>query len=130
MVHIPTRTAIYIDAAGTKETRTITRADLADIHTALTTFVPHDWVGMFADSLSSLQAIRHKNINPCSSSSLHYRHHMLLLESISDLLETRKLAGFRTILHKSSAHANIRGNELVDEATKLTVADFYTLPPT
>ena len=54
MVHIPTSTIIYIDAAGTKETRTIMRAELVDIHTALTTFITHDWIGIFTDSLSSL----------------------------------------------------------------------------
>ena len=42
MVHIPTDTNIYIDAAGTKETRTIMRMELVAIHTALTTFVTHD----------------------------------------------------------------------------------------
>ncbi len=40
-VHIPTNTTIYIDAAGTKETRTIMRADLVAIHTAPTTFATH-----------------------------------------------------------------------------------------
>jgi len=51
VVHIPTSTTIYIDAAGTKETRTIMRAELVAIHTALTTFVTHDWIGIFTDSL-------------------------------------------------------------------------------
>ena len=58
VVHIPTSTTIFIDAAGTEETRTIMRAELVAIHTALTTFERHDWVGIFTDSLSSLQAIR------------------------------------------------------------------------
>ena len=39
VVHIPTNTTIYIDATGTKETRTIMRAELVAIHTALTMFV-------------------------------------------------------------------------------------------
>ncbi len=51
-MHIPTSTTIYIDAAGTEETRTIMRADLVAIHTALTTFDTHDWIGIFTDSLS------------------------------------------------------------------------------
>ena len=29
-------------------------------------------------------------------SSLHYHHHILLLESITDLLETKRLVGFHT----------------------------------
>ena len=35
VVHIPTNTTIYIDVAGTEETRTIMRAELGAIHTAL-----------------------------------------------------------------------------------------------
>jgi len=42
VVHIPTNTTIYIDAAGTEETHTIIRVELIAIHTALTTFVTHD----------------------------------------------------------------------------------------
>ena len=64
MVHIPTNTTIYIDTAGKEETRTIMRADLIAIHTALTTFSTHEWIGIFIDSLSSLQAIRHHHTNP------------------------------------------------------------------
>ena len=54
VVHIPTSTTIFIDAAGTRETRTIMRAELVAIHTALTTFENHEWIGIFPDSLSSL----------------------------------------------------------------------------
>jgi len=35
VVHIPTSTTLYIEAARTEETRTIMRADLVAIHTAL-----------------------------------------------------------------------------------------------
>ena len=42
VVHIPTNTTIYIDVADTEETRTIMRAELVAIHTALTTFVTHE----------------------------------------------------------------------------------------
>ena len=42
VVHIPTATTIYIDAAGSEETRTIMRAELVAIHTALTTFASHE----------------------------------------------------------------------------------------
>jgi hypothetical protein len=62
VVHIPTSTTIYIDAAGTEETRTIMRAELVAIHTALSAFAEHEWIGIFTDSLSSLQAIRHHYI--------------------------------------------------------------------
>ncbi len=54
VIHIPTSTTIYIYAAGMEETRTIMRAELVAIHTALTTFAEHDWLGKFSDSLSSL----------------------------------------------------------------------------
>ncbi len=55
---------------------------------------------------------------------------MLLIGSITYLLETRRSACFRTTLHKTRAHALIRGNDLADGATKLAVTDFDTLPPT
>ena len=54
---------------------------------------------------------------------------MLLLESITDLLETRRLAGYRTTLHKIRAYTNIRWNDLTDAAAKLAVRNFDTLPP-
>ena len=54
VVHIPTCTAIYIDAVGSEETCTIMRAELVAIHTALTKFEDHSWIGVFTDSLSSL----------------------------------------------------------------------------
>ncbi len=41
VVHISSRTTIYIDAAGCDETRTIMRAELVTIHTALTIFEDH-----------------------------------------------------------------------------------------
>jgi len=54
VVLISTRTTIYIDAAGCNKTRTIMRAELVAIHTALTRFADHSWLGVFTDSLSSL----------------------------------------------------------------------------
>ena len=42
VVHIPTSTTIYIDVAGTEETRTIMRAELVAIHSALFAFSTHD----------------------------------------------------------------------------------------
>jgi hypothetical protein len=90
VVNIPTCTTIYIDVAGTEETRTITRTKLVAIHTALVTFASREWIGIFTESLSSLQAILHHNINPKSRNSLHYHHHTILLESISDLLEAKR----------------------------------------
>ena len=53
-MHIPTITTIYIDDAGTEETRTIKRAELVAIYTALTIFSTHDWICIFRDYLSSL----------------------------------------------------------------------------
>ncbi len=54
VVHVPTATTIYIDADVKEETRSIMRVELVSIHTALTTFVAHEWIGIFTDSLSSL----------------------------------------------------------------------------
>jgi hypothetical protein len=94
VVHTPNRTTIYIlDAAGAKKPRTITRAEPVTIHTALTTFTSHDWLGIFTDHVSNLYAIRHHNTIFDTHSSLHYHHYMLLLGSITDLLETTRSAG-------------------------------------
>jgi len=106
VVHIPTSTTIYIDAAGTEETRTIMRAELVAIHTVLTIFSTHDWISIFTNSLSSLQAIRHHHTNPGTTTAMHYHHHMLLLDNITDLLETRRRSGLSTTLHKIRAHSH------------------------
>ena len=79
VVHIPTRTTIYIDAAGCEETRTITRAELVAIHTALTRFEDYSWLGIFTDSLSSLQVIHVRYYRPGLTIAPHYHHPMLLL---------------------------------------------------
>jgi ribonuclease HI len=79
VVHIPTRTTIYIDATGCEETRTVMRAELVAIHTALTRFKNHSWIGIFTDSFSSLQAIRLHYYKPGLATTPHYHHHMLLL---------------------------------------------------
>jgi ribonuclease HI len=128
VVHVPTATTIYIDAAGTDETHTIMRAELVAIHTALSTFVAYEWIGIFTDSLSSLQAMQHQHTHPGIRSARDYHHHRILLESILDILGTRRLAGHRTTLHKIRAHTNIRGNDLADAATKMAVRSFDTLP--
>ncbi len=125
-MHIPTNTTIYIDAAGTKETRTIMRAELVAIHTVLAMFSTHDWICIFTNSLSSLQAIRHHHTNPGTTSAKHYHHNRLLLDSITDLLETRRLLGLRITLHKIRAHTNIRGNDLANAAAKLAVTHYDT----
>ncbi len=90
MVHIPTNTTIFIDAAGCEETHTIKRAELVAIHTALIRFADHPWQGIFTDSLSRIQAIRLHYQRPGLSITPNYHHHMLLLQSITDLLETRR----------------------------------------
>ncbi len=58
----------------------------------------------------------------------NYHHHMLLLRSITDLLETRRENGYSTVRRKIRAHTHIRGNDLADNAAKLAVTDFDTLP--
>ena len=128
VVHIPTNTTIYIDAAGCEETRTIMRAELVAIHTALSRFADHSWLGIFTDSLSSIQAIRLHHQRPGLSRTPNYHHHMLLLQGITDLMETRQVKGYSTVLRKIRAHTHIRGNDLADTAAKLAVTDFDTLP--
>ena len=64
VVHNPTATTIYIDAAGSEETRTIMRAELVAIYTALKTFASHEWIGVFTDSLTNMHAIQHHHTNP------------------------------------------------------------------
>ena len=129
VVHIPTHTTIYIDATGCEETRTIMRAELVAIHTALTRFESHSWLGIFTDSLSSLQAIRLHHHRPGLSVAPHYHHHTTLLQSISHLLEARREKGYSTSLRKIRAHTQVRGNDLADTAAKLVVTDYDKLPP-
>ena len=132
MVHIPSNTTIYIDAAGAEETHTIMRAELVAMHTALAKIAPHvcsTLLHIFTDSLSSLQATKYHHTNPGTPGAKNYHHHRLLLDSITDLLETRRLSGLRTTLHKIRAHTNIRGNDLVDATTKLAVTHYDALPP-
>ena len=54
------------------------RTELVAIYTALATFVSHEWVGVFTDSLTSLQAIQRHRTNPDTTSAKHYRHHSIL----------------------------------------------------
>ncbi len=82
---------------------------------------------IFTDSKAALQAIRHHHAHPSIRSAGDYHHHMTLLESIVDLLETRKREGRSTTLQKIRAHTNIRGNDLADAAAKLAVRGFDTL---
>jgi len=128
VVHILSTTTIYIDVAGTEETRTIMRAELVAIRMALATFAAHELVGVFTDFLSSLQAIEHHNTNPIIGDAKHYHHHMLLIESIIELLDTKASLGFRTTLYKIRGHTHIRGNDLADATAKLAVRSFETLP--
>ena len=103
------------------------RAELVAIHTALTRCKDHSWIGVFTDSLSNLQAIRLHSYRPGLAIAPHYHHHMLLLHSISNILEDRREKGFSTTLRKIRAHTHIRGNDLADATTKLSVTDFDTL---
>jgi hypothetical protein len=58
------------------------RAELVAIYTALDKLATHEWVGIFTDFLSNLQAIRRRYTNPRTRGSQHYHHHMLLLSGI------------------------------------------------
>ena len=104
------------------------RAELVAIHTALTRFEDNSWIGIFTDSLSSLQVIRFHSYTPGLAIAPHYHHHMLLLHSISNLLEICRKEGYSTTLRKIRARTHIRGNDLAVEATKLAVTNFDTLP--
>jgi hypothetical protein len=53
---------------------------------------------------------------------------MLLLSGITDLVEERRRQGYSIALHKLRAHTNIRGNDLADEAAKLAVTWYDSLP--
>ena len=128
-MRIFTNTTIYIDSAGTEETRTIMRAELVAMHTAHTTFAMNGWISIFTDSLSSLEAFWRHRTNPGTTSAKHYHHHNLMLGSNTGLLETRRLAYVSITLHKVKAHANIRGNDLADAAVKPAVTHYETLPP-
>ena len=105
------------------------RAELVAIHTALPTFAEHEWIGIFTDCLSNLHAIQHHHNHPGIRNTRDYHHRMLLLDNNSDILETRRWAGYRTTLHKIMAHTNIRGNDLADAASKMAVRSFDTIPP-
>jgi len=104
------------------------RAKLVALHTALSIFEAHPWLGIFTDSLSSLKAIRLPYYRPGLSASSHYHHHILLLRSISQLLESRRGKGHSASLCKIRAHIHIRGNDLTDTAAKLAVTEFESLP--
>jgi len=45
-----------------------------------------------------LQAIRHHHTNPGAKSAKHYHHHKLMLDGITDFLETRRLSGFCNLI--------------------------------
>ncbi len=128
VVHIPTRTTIYIDAAGCEETRTTMRSELVEIRTALSKFEDHSWLDVFTNSLSSLQAIRLHYYKPGLLVAPHYHHHMLLLQIISHLLEARRENGYTAALRNIRAHTRIRDNNLADVLAKQVVADYDTLP--
>ena len=105
------------------------RAELVVIYTALSTFVSHEWIGFFTNSLSSLQDIQHHDTNLGTTSAKHYHYHNLLLSGITTPMEERSRLGLRNTLHKLRGHTNIRGNDLADATTKLAVTHYDTLPP-
>jgi hypothetical protein len=111
VVHIPTRTVIYIDTKGTGETRTIMRAKLVAIHMDLNTFDSYEWKGKFIDSVSRLQALRHHNNNLGAGSSPRYYHHMFLLGSIISMFETRSVRGACAQSYINSG--NMRASEAI-----------------
>jgi len=128
VVHVPTCTTLYIDARGKEETRTIMRAELVAIYTALDKFCTHKWVGIFTNSRSSLHAIRHRYTHQGPSNPHNYHHRMLLLSGVTNLLEEQQRRGFQNTLHKIRAHTNIRDIDLADAAAKMAVTHYDSLP--
>ena len=128
VVHVPSYTTIYIDKGGRDETRTIIRAELVVIYTLLDKFAKLECVGIFTDSLYSLETIRQRYTNTGTHGPQYNHRHMLILSGITDLLEERRRRGFRTTLHKIRAHTNIRDNDLADDAAKLKVTQNDSLP--
>ena len=63
------------------------RGEFVAIYTALDKFATHEWVGVFTDSLSSLQAIQQHYTHLGPNSPHDYHHHLLILREITDLLE-------------------------------------------
>ena len=106
----------------------MTREELVAIYTALDKFATYEWMGIFTDFLSNLHAIRHSDTHQGPISPENYHLHQLLLIGITDLLEERRRRGFRTTLHNIRAHTNIRGNDLANPATKMTVTQYESLP--
>jgi len=113
---------------GTEETRTITRAEPVTIYTALDKFATRECTGISTDSLSSLQAIRHRYTHQGPSSPHNYNHHLLLLSGVMDLLEERRRRGFQTSFRKIRTRTNIRGSNNTDTAATLAVTQYDSLP--
>ena len=57
-------------------------------------------VRIFTDSMSGLKNIKHNTTNPGTGSFPSYHHHILLVISLTIILDMRKVRGFRTTLHK------------------------------
>ena len=125
MIHIPTLTTLHIDASGHEETHTIMRAELVAIYVALDRLNALVDFSLFTDSLSSLQAIRKRLYHPDPEA---YHHHQVLIDKIASLIMEREHSGRTTTLRKVRAHTNVMGNELADEAAKLSVRQFDELP--
>ena len=90
-------------------------------------FATHEWIGIFAYSLSSLHIIRHRYTNSGTRGPQKSHHFLLLLSKITDLLEKRRRQEFRTTLQKIWAHTNIRGNDLADAAARIAITQFDSL---
>jgi hypothetical protein len=50
--------------------------------------------------MSGLKNIKHNTTNPGTGSFPSYHHHILLVISLTIILDMRKVRGFRTTLHK------------------------------
>ncbi len=96
------------------------RAQLAAIYVALDKYKHDQWIGIFADSQTSLHAIQNELQR---QSHTTYHHHKPLAIAIVDYLLYKAELGLPTTLHKIRGHTNIRGNELPDVAAKRVVAD-------
>ena len=139
--YAPTQRTYLVNPGGVADTRTILRAELAAIASALTHATSHhptDTIYLFTDSLCSLHLIQ--RIVRAPRTLTESKHYPLLLD-IRSALSTRIRAGAHTFLHKVRSHTDIRGNDAADAGAASAAASpsscefsishptqFHTLP--
>jgi len=108
-----TKQLLTVNPNGTRETNTITRAELVGIHSALehsATF-PTSPITIFTDSLTSLYNIQTALRSP---HSLTEHKHAPLLLAIRSILTSILTHNTPILLQKVKSHSGILGNDLAD----------------